>query len=368
MCGIVYSKLFHAGTVNNKVLKRYIAQRNRGIDGFGFYLPETNRLVHNTKEGRIKRLVKRYPASEILFHHRYPTSTDNVRSSCHPFSTKDNFTHNYVGVHNGVLSNDDDLKKAHYKLGYRYVSDDGTRYNDSEALLYDIALYLEGKQDKLNATGSIAFIVIQRNNGKPTNLYFGRNFGSPLVMQKNKHGITLSSEGSGELIDTDVLYRFNYRSKRIHTSELEIPQTKYVYNNAQYSFQQQTSLAAPRYDSYCGLESCMANYNPNGYCIDCVSRVSELDLNAYEILETASPELKDKIRWYLKVTKNDVRKALDLCTSHIIRNENIVDRMTSQYENKAPKHIEQKFDILDKTLALQYQTVDVLEAMANESI
>lgn len=367
MCGIVYSKLFHTGTVNNKVLKRYMAQRSRGIDGFGFYLPQTDRLVHNTKEGRIKRLVKRYPASEILFHHRYPTSTDNVRSSCHPFSTKNNFKHNYIGVHNGILSNDDDLKKAHYKLGYRYVSDDGQRYNDSEALLYDIALYLEGKQDKLNATGSIAFIVIQRKNGKPSNLYFGRNFGSPLVMQKNKHGITLSSEGSGELIDTDTLYRFNYRSKKLHISELEIPQTRYDYSNSQYSFSQQSSLT-PYYNSYCGLDSCMANYNPNGYCIDCADKIDTPDINAYEILETASPELKDKIKWYLKVTKNDFKKALDLCTSHIIRNESILESMTSRYEQKAPKHIEQKFDNIDRTLSLQYQTVDVLEAMTNESI
>src|SRR4051812_8277768 len=138
MCGIVYYNDLRGNAVNNAVIERYRLQSGRGKSGFGFYIPQLDRMVHNPRENRIVRLLQREDkASEVLFHHRFPTSTMNVRSSCHPFSTKansDKFKHQYVLVHNGVLQNDDELKKAHEKLGIKYVSEqpDG-RFNDSEA-------------------------------------------------------------------------------------------------------------------------------------------------------------------------------------------------------------------------------------------
>lgn len=226
MCGIVYSKSLVGKPVNKTILKRYIFQRDRGTDGFGFYTPENNRLTHNPREGRILSLLRREKkATEILFHHRMPTSTMNVRNACHPFSTKEYFKYNYVGVHNGVLWNERELKAGHEQRGIDYVSEqeDGS-FNDSEALIYDLASYIEGKVPMVTAEGSIAFIVIQRTHeGEPVAVYFGRNSGNPLMMKKTKHSFTLSSEGKGENIDVNTMYCYNYKTGVITRSPCRFP-------------------------------------------------------------------------------------------------------------------------------------------------
>ena len=226
MCGIVYSKDFNDKPVVNTIIKRYKDQRGRGSQGFGFFVPQKNRLTHNTKEGRILNLLQREVGSEILFHHRYPTSTGNVRNACHPFSTKDVFENNYVIVHNGVLRNEHELKRDHEKLGIKYISeqDDG-RFNDSEAMAYDVASYLEGKQDSIKSSGSIAFIAIRLDkSGKPRALFFGRNSSSStLKMKKTENSLTLSSEGEGTMIEADQLYCFVYDTKELSKRYCKIP-------------------------------------------------------------------------------------------------------------------------------------------------
>lgn len=206
-------------------MKRYKAQRGRGSDGFGFYIPQHDRLTHNAREGRILSLLRRDKSEEVLFHHRFPTSTANVRNACHPFSTKDVFDNNYIVVHNGVLYNEDELKKEHDKLGIKYVSEqESGRFNDSEALTYDIARYLEGHKKGISAEGSIAFIALKRDkSGKASKLFFGRNSGNPLVMKKTKHSITLSSEGKGKSIDANYLYCFDYDTLEVTKRYLYIP-------------------------------------------------------------------------------------------------------------------------------------------------
>lgn len=226
MCGIVYSKSFVGKPVNRKVEKLFEAQRLRGTDGFGFFLPESNRLTHNTREGRIRSLLRRNQASEILFHHRLPTSTLNVRNSCHPFSTKDVFENNYVGVHNGVLWNEEELKREQAKKGINYISEDEFgAFNDSEALVYDLASYIEGKKDFIEARGSIAFVLVQKDKkGKTLATYFGRNHGNPLVMKHNRKHLTLSSEGKGTLIEPHKLYCFNHETGVITSSPCYFPE------------------------------------------------------------------------------------------------------------------------------------------------
>lgn len=220
--------------------KRFKAQRTRGTNGFGFYIPHKNRLTHNTKEGRILSLLRREEASEVLFHHRMPTSTANVRTGAHPYSTKEYFENNYIVVHNGVLRNEDALKREHEALGIKYVSvQENGRYNDSEALAFDLARYLEGQVDKLTASGSIAFIAIRRDKlGKPMQLFFGRNYGNPLMMKKTKFSLTLSSEGEGNLIEAHTLYAYSYDTGEITKRPLKIPGVEtppYRYNTSRTS-------------------------------------------------------------------------------------------------------------------------------------
>lgn len=244
MCGIVYKKSLNGTPVNQAVKQLFKNQRDRGIDGFGFYIPKLDRLAHNTREHRILSLLGKpeFEADEILFHHRYPTSTSNVQNACHPFSTRSNaklFDNNYVLVHNGVVTNPDTLKTEHEKLGIKYVSEqsDG-RFNDSEALLYDLALYLDGKQDELKATGSIAFIVLM--NGK--RLFFGRNYGSPLKYNLTSRGLSVKSEGAGEDVEANKLYEFVKGSFIV--KDLDIP-SGYTYTGSYTG-----SYTNAEYDTY----------------------------------------------------------------------------------------------------------------------
>lgn len=206
-------------------MKQFQAQKHRGTEGFGVFDRECTRLVRATKQRKILGWLKNHPSKSLMFHHRYPTSTENVKNACHPFSTKNHFATNYVLVHNGHISNSRALKTEHEKLGIEYysVQKDG-RFNDSEALLWDVALYLEGKQTELKAYGNIAFICLAmpRDGRKPSKLHFARNT-NPLNMLLDKSMIMLSSEGEGEAIKADKLYSYNYRSSKLDTKYLVVP-------------------------------------------------------------------------------------------------------------------------------------------------
>lgn len=222
MCGIVYRKSLINSNIARDVLNMYKNQRSRGTEGFGFYIPDRKRIVYNTQEQGIVKTLKRTTATEMLFHHRMPTSTDNVLNACHPFRIELN-KNIYVIVHNGYLSNENELKKEHDSKGYKYrsIQPDG-RFNDSESLAYDIALFLEGEQTELKSKGAIAFIAIR--NGQT--IYFGRNAQSPLVYNLNDRHLTIRSEGKGIDCETNQLYI--YENNQITKEPLEIPEYSYT--------------------------------------------------------------------------------------------------------------------------------------------
>lgn len=243
MCGIVYAKSFKNRDVTNSVIDIFNQQRDRGTTSFGFYLPEKDRLTHHVKERRIKRLMKRTKGlnNEILFHHRLSTSTIDVRNACHPFSTKDYFKNQYIGVHNGVVYNSKDLRNEHSKLGISYVSTqpDGS-FNDSEALIYDLARYFEGLTDKVTAKGSVAFVIVKRVKGEAVSVLFGRNAGSPLKVYKNRKGVVISSEGPGVSIPADTLHELDYKTHKITATPMELPESTWYggyYSNGYYDKQ-----------------------------------------------------------------------------------------------------------------------------------
>lgn len=224
MCGLVYSQRFDGQPVNNEILDRFDNQRHRGTEGFGLFDGFKNNLVRASKEDKILNWLVKYPSDLIMFHHRNPTSTINVKRAAHPISTRDHYGKTqYILIHNGMISNSRSLKEEHEKLGIKYYAElQDKTFNDSEALAWDVAEYLEGNQKSLEAYGMIAFICIKLNGKKLEKLYFGRN-SNPLVMQRDKNGITLSSEGEGESIDSDTLYTWNYKLKRLTKKKLNIP-------------------------------------------------------------------------------------------------------------------------------------------------
>jgi predicted glutamine amidotransferase len=301
---------------------RFIKQRSRGTQGFGYYIPELNRLTHNPIENKLINNLLAQNASEVLFHHRFPTSTENVQSACHPFSTKwAKFKHNYVMVHNGYLSNEDELKEAHYALGIRYVSmqPDG-RFNDSEALMYDLALYLEGHQDEIKAQGAIAFVMIERNEeGKQINLHYGRNT-SPLKFQfKNNKYMTLASEGDGVDVKPQVWNTFEYASGKFTSTEVDIP--SFVYKTTPYTYDPND------YGQYTPINSYTVYKNVNGVYAHwkCYTDMTTPDVLCHVAPEEcpmfAKPSKTDRInRMVQNAQRNadyDTELALDIATQEV---------------------------------------------------
>ena len=91
MCGIVYAEDFNGNPVNNSIMQIFDKQRHRGTQGFGLFDGQEMNMVHETKEDSILKWLVKYDSNQLLFHHRNPTSTINVKRAAHPFSTKKYF-------------------------------------------------------------------------------------------------------------------------------------------------------------------------------------------------------------------------------------------------------------------------------------
>jgi hypothetical protein len=241
MCGIVACFDFRGIDVGQTIYQQFKNQRARGTDGFGWYLPDEKVIYRNPDERTAIRRLKRVRTNSMIFHHRMPSSTRNVYRGCHPYSTKANeklFKRRYILVHNGIIRNSHSLKHDHELLGIKYVSEmerpsqysHGSvirEFNDSEALLYDIALYLDGKQELPEAYGSNAFICLETNKrGRPVKLHFGRNDSNPLNMYyRPGKRLMLSSSGKGKPIDPDTLYTFDYEKRTLSQTPVEFLST-----------------------------------------------------------------------------------------------------------------------------------------------
>lgn len=221
--------------VNALVWDQFEKQKSRGVDGFGVFNGEFIYKTPKLKKMRQWLRKERNQTDFLMFHHRYPTSTINVSRGAHPFTTGDFFVVNakrkkdrknvrYILEHNGVISNAKALKAEHEKLGivYQSILEDGT-FNDSEALLWDFALTMEGKQQEMKAYGGIAFVVAKLVDNELSHLMFGKNFGRPLKLYKGKEGIIVSSEGPGEDIKEHQLYTYNWKLNRVTNKYFRVP-------------------------------------------------------------------------------------------------------------------------------------------------
>ncbi|HEY1645031.1 MAG TPA: hypothetical protein VGF75_01445 [Candidatus Saccharimonadales bacterium] len=229
MCGIVSKLNFDGSAVNNDILEQYDAQKDRGTQGFGLFDGQEMHLIRTASEDKILKWLCRYDSNFILFHHRWPTSTINVARAAHPMSTGKYFgKKQYVMVHNGVIRNADELYVDHQESGieYRTMLPDLT-FNDSEALLWDLALTLEGKQKKLKTEGNMAFVILELENRKLLKMHFGRSTSRPLRMYRDKETLELSSEGRGDNIEINTLYSYNYALKRLTNKPMEFCEWKY---------------------------------------------------------------------------------------------------------------------------------------------
>jgi len=258
MCGIIHVRTKKKGRTIEKVLDQYNNQKTRGSEGFGFcaidVVNETVSHQRNAYWERTKKELKEFGAPEIMFHHRFPTSTINIKECAHPIKVKNKeLKHVYYVVHNGIIRNDDELKTKHEKLGYVYNTevttkyhangveyDGNSHYNDSEALAVELARFTEGKSTDIKAKGSIAFIMLECNHkGKPIKLHYGRNWGNPLKVHESDKEFMLSSEGKGTLIPIDEWNEYDYASSQTRTMKVDIGDNGYntttSYNRPTYT-------------------------------------------------------------------------------------------------------------------------------------
>lgn len=259
MCGIILGRRNNGHPVQKALKKRFEKQKGRGTRGFG-YIPIENgrvtRIERAETEGEIMAKLKKEGAFEILFHHRTPTSTPNWKETTHPIVVKNPILeHDYYVIHNGVMRNEDDLKKEHEKLGFVYTTEyekvstlkfgkshrevetTETGFNDSEAFAIDLAMYLDGISGRLDSIGSIAFIALKCDKeGNVMSVSYGHNSANPLKIEdttKNKEGLLfIKSEGNGIDIPEDIIYTVDYRTGGV--TEVKTPVGKTYFSNTGY--------------------------------------------------------------------------------------------------------------------------------------
>lgn len=251
MCGIIWVLQRNGKPAVKKVRKLYHAQKTRGSQGFGYI--EINKdavgeLTRTRFEPEIFATLSKSKSQQVLFHHRYPTSTINTANTAHPIPVSNKkLKYDYVVVHNGVISNASNLRARYETQGFVYTtkltacfyskydrkyyeSDESkTPFNDSESLAIDLALAIEGEEEALDSKGSIAFMALQidKETKKPIKMYFGRNT-SPLKMEYTGAYIKISSQGEGEDVEAHKLHSYDYANGKIITErDLKIGE-KYV--------------------------------------------------------------------------------------------------------------------------------------------
>lgn len=232
MCGIIYGKGNNGVRISKKIMKLYDKQRSRGSEGFG-YVASKNGVIQEhvlkEKEADIRHMIKDSDANEILYHHRLPTSTANLYEAAHPIEVEnDSLKYRYYVAHNGVITNSKELYETHNKLGFTYSTElrketrivtrdraihDSVeiKFNDSESLAIELARYVEGLSKEIGTRGSVAFIMLQvdRETAKTVKVFFGRNTGNPLYIEKNNHLFILkSSSENGIEVEVNKVFAF----------------------------------------------------------------------------------------------------------------------------------------------------------------
>lgn len=245
MCGLIWHRQRNGKSAAKKVRKIYHNQDQRGQQGFGF-IEITGDSVGELKRFQYEKetLHALYPteATEILFHHRIPTSTPNIPESNHPIPVQHkSLKYDYYVIHNGVVSNTKVLREKYEKMGFTftttvrklwatstmktYGTTDEEKTNDSEFLAIDLALAIEQEKEALDSEGSIAFIALQMEKGskKAVKLFYGHNYRSPLLLEITDFLMTLSSAGRGDNVPEHRLHSIDYATGLIEDiRDLEI--------------------------------------------------------------------------------------------------------------------------------------------------
>jgi len=239
MCGIISVIQKNKKPALKKLRKAYHSQKSRGSEGFGYITVDNgiaSALIRRQTEKEIFAQLSSCRSTDILFHHRMPTSTLNTRNTAHPIPvSNDQLEYDYFVVHNGGLSNDKELSKEYKEKGFKYTSElkqgffsedeqlvyfedtPTIKHNDSETVAIDVALAIEAGATGLRSRGTIAFMALQveKTTRRAVNLFFAHNEGRPLVMKNDSDLFRVSSEGSGVAVPTHKLHVYDYATGNV---------------------------------------------------------------------------------------------------------------------------------------------------------
>ncbi len=280
MCGLVYVKRKDGRPAYKAVLKRYRKQKNRGQEGFGYVAIKDNQVVAYERaptEHEIVKKMEKETAEEILFHHRFPTSTPNIEEAAHPILVaSDKLAHTYLIAHNGVIRNTKDLRKKHLELGMTYNTDiikgftavsskrvyeSDIAWNDSESLAIETALALEGLKATIDTEGAAAVIGIKTQGAQVIERFFYRNNLHPMMFKEDKHMIEITSLGAGNFVSVLGVFKLNPNGGYQAYEKLEPPKgyksDNYVKKTWDYEkkewVEDKPGLPAPRFQRHMGF-------------------------------------------------------------------------------------------------------------------
>lgn len=266
MCGLITVLSKKKKPAGQYAFELYKKQQTRGKDGYGYLAIQDDKIVNLERaktEAEIRSKLMKEKAEFILFHHRFPTSTDNTVGTTHPmFVSNEELKYDYYFAHNGVITNASQLKVEHNKIGYNYLtehklmevaeylhgpdpelmSEPVIKFNDSETLAIELARNIEGLSDEIKTTGAAAFwgVAVHKGTNKVHRVYFGKNMGRDLCTFKNKKWFGVTSITGDDLEDMK-LFELNLKTRDIVVSDLLIDKAKPVvqttmgFNNNNHS-------------------------------------------------------------------------------------------------------------------------------------
>jgi len=247
------------------------------------------------------------------------------------------------------------MKIKHESLGIKYysVQPDGS-FNDSEALLWEVALYLEGKQDEVEARGRIAFICLAVGKGnKHPKLYFGRNT-NPLNMHLDDKHLSLSSEGKGEPIRDNTLYSFNLKTLALDTKDLDLKEYVWSGGSGNTSLERQWA-----YNDYEDDWQTQLNGSSKSYKIVTFNDIKDFMWHSFKLEGVFSAQVAKTVERYLKTASGDYELAMDNLELDIDDllgfDEDRLDSWVSNYGNFT------KADY-DHSVQVMFSAYDILES------
>ncbi|SMB86692.1 amidophosphoribosyltransferase [Pasteurella testudinis DSM 23072] len=220
MCGII--GIIGQTPVNQAIYDGLTVLQHRGQDAAGivtiddenrFRLRKANGLVSDTFQ-QIHML--RLQGNSGIGHVRYPTAGSSSVSEAQPFYV--NSPYGLTLVHNGNLTNSDELKQKLFTLARRHVNTN----SDSEALLNILAYHLD-QSEEINLQAADIFTAIKKTHADISGAYacVAMIIGFGMVAFRDPYGIRPLVLGKRVLDNGFVEYGFASESVALDTIGFE---------------------------------------------------------------------------------------------------------------------------------------------------